>query len=301
MRDADATTAETKDFYVVNAFAEKPFGGNPAGVFPDAEGLDIGTMQAIARQMNLVETVFVFRSNDDNADFEFRYFMPERELPVAGHPTIAAIAALIADKKIESQSQKSVTIKTGAGNQQVEIQDDEIIMQQPKANFLPVVEDRARVAKVLSIEESDLFPELPVQPIDSGLGHLIVPLRSEAVLMKVRRNIEELKAFCAKLGVMEAQVFAFDLHNQNEIITRNICPREGIEDPACGVGNGALGYYLLEQVFPNAAEIEITARQGEVAHMPSVIHIQGKRYSVGTQVAIAGKGKIMIKGIFYLV
>ena len=79
-----------QDFFVVNSFAEKAFGGNPAAVFLDGEGLVEAVMQSIARQMNLIETVFVFRPDAKEKDLRFRYFTPLEELPVAGHPTIAA-------------------------------------------------------------------------------------------------------------------------------------------------------------------------------------------------------------------
>jgi len=78
---------ENKNFLVVNAFAVRPFGGNPAGIFPHAEGLSDEEMQLIARQLNLVETVFVFRGTEPNVDRHLRYFTPLKELPIAGHPT----------------------------------------------------------------------------------------------------------------------------------------------------------------------------------------------------------------------
>ena len=91
---------KNKKFLVVNSFAEKPFGGNPAAVFIDAEDLDKPTMQFIAKQINLVETVFIFPSTEKNADFYFRYFTPAEEISIAGHPTIAAILELIESNKL---------------------------------------------------------------------------------------------------------------------------------------------------------------------------------------------------------
>ena len=64
--------AQNRQFVVVNAFAGSPFGGNPAAVFTNASGLETETMQALARQLNLVETVFVLPG--DAVDFHLRYF-----------------------------------------------------------------------------------------------------------------------------------------------------------------------------------------------------------------------------------
>lgn len=61
-------SGDNKKFLVVNAFAHGPFGGNPAAVFTDAAGLDCDTMQGLARQLNLVETVFVLPAEGE-ADF----------------------------------------------------------------------------------------------------------------------------------------------------------------------------------------------------------------------------------------
>lgn len=77
----------------VDAFTTTALGGNPCAVIFAADDLDAATMQAIAREMNLSETAFVLRSTI--ADVRARYFTPEAEIPLAGHPTIATIHALV--------------------------------------------------------------------------------------------------------------------------------------------------------------------------------------------------------------
>jgi PhzF family phenazine biosynthesis protein len=79
-------------FEIVNVFAETTFGGNPLAVFTDAQELSDASMQALARQMNLSETVFVLPSTQANA--RLRIFTPAHELPFAGHPTLGAAAVL---------------------------------------------------------------------------------------------------------------------------------------------------------------------------------------------------------------
>ncbi|MBI5959250.1 MAG: PhzF family phenazine biosynthesis protein, partial [Chloroflexi bacterium] len=75
-------------FYQVDVFTSQPFGGNPLAVFPDAAGLDTAQMQAIAKEMNLSETTFVFASNTPEADYVVRIFTPESEMLFAGHPVV---------------------------------------------------------------------------------------------------------------------------------------------------------------------------------------------------------------------
>src|SRR6476619_3627785 len=82
----------TFPFMQVDAFTDRPLGGNPCAIVFDADTLDAATMLAIAREMNLSETSFVVRSSV--ADVGARYFTPAEEIPMAGHPTIATIFAL---------------------------------------------------------------------------------------------------------------------------------------------------------------------------------------------------------------
>ena len=296
--------SKSKNFYVVNSFAEEKFGGNPAGVFPDARGLDTKTMQSIAKQLNLVETVFITKTKNKKVDFEFRYFTPEKELPVAGHPTVASFIALAKVNMIDISKKEKYLIKNKKGIQEIIIKNQKnpvVIMEQAKPTLYKIIEDKKAVADIFGIDVKDLSDTLPVQTVDTGLGHLIVPLKSLKALMKVKRNIKELKEFCQKNNATEAQIFTFETINKKmDLHTRNICPREGIEDPGCGIGNGALGAYLLKHHFKNEQNISLRAEQGNIVNMPCVIEIYGSEKDNDIKVSIGGKGKVMTKGEFYI-
>ena len=77
----------------VDAFTTTPLQGNACAVVLDARGLGDDAMLAIAREINLSETSFVF-PGDGDADVVVRYWMPVGEIPLAGHPTIATAHAL---------------------------------------------------------------------------------------------------------------------------------------------------------------------------------------------------------------
>ena len=85
----------TRRFFTLDVFAETALAGNPLAVVLDAADLDGDRMQAIAREFNLSETVFVLEPADPANTARVRIFTPARELPFAGHPTVGA-AALIA-------------------------------------------------------------------------------------------------------------------------------------------------------------------------------------------------------------
>jgi len=78
--------------YQVDAFTDKPFGGNPAGVVTDARSLTDENMQKIAMEMNLSETAFVISKGDNN--YQVRFFTPKCEVDLCGHATIATFYTL---------------------------------------------------------------------------------------------------------------------------------------------------------------------------------------------------------------
>lgn len=84
----------TLNFHTLDVFTETPFAGNSLAVVLEADGLSDGTMQRIAREFNLSETVFVQKATRADADVRLRIFTPARELPFAGHPTVGAACLL---------------------------------------------------------------------------------------------------------------------------------------------------------------------------------------------------------------
>lgn len=297
---------ESCTYYVANAFALKAFGGNPAGVFPNAVGLSDKQMQAVAKQLNLVETVFVFPASSDNADFQLRYFTPEKELPIAGHPTIAAWSVLATVGLISLEAKTVYRQQTKAGIQEIIFEKSKntprILMQQPKPQFHSTILDRSRVVSVFSISEDDLLQELPIESVDTGLGHIVFGVRNLEALMRMQRNNEPLKKLCEEYGASEAQIFCRETYDPAlSLHTRNICPRDGIEDPACGMGNSALLAYLMKNNVFMDPTIEIHAEQGHIENMPSVIYLRGNRTTDGNlDIILGGSAIIMTRGEFFL-
>jgi predicted PhzF superfamily epimerase YddE/YHI9 len=87
----------TLRFVQVDAFADRPFAGNPAAVMPLDAWLDDATLQAIAAENNLAETAFLIPAEGD-ADYELRWFTPEVEVAMCGHATLASGHVLLGDR-----------------------------------------------------------------------------------------------------------------------------------------------------------------------------------------------------------
>ena len=81
-------------FHTLDVFTDCRFGGNPLAVVHNADGLDSKQMQAIARELNLSETVFILKPENPAHSAKIRIFTPGRELPFAGHPTIGTAILL---------------------------------------------------------------------------------------------------------------------------------------------------------------------------------------------------------------
>ncbi len=77
-------------FHQIDAFADRPFTGNPAAVMPLAEWLDDATLLSIAAENNLAETAFLVARSDGVADYDLRWFAPACEIALCGHATLAA-------------------------------------------------------------------------------------------------------------------------------------------------------------------------------------------------------------------
>src|SRR3954467_9816837 len=101
----------THRFFQMDVFTSTPLGGNPLAVFPEGDGISDETMQAIAREMNLSETVFVTSPSDSAAFKRLRIFTPGRELPFAGHPVVGTWNLLALERFIAPPEGGSGTVE----------------------------------------------------------------------------------------------------------------------------------------------------------------------------------------------
>jgi predicted PhzF superfamily epimerase YddE/YHI9 len=101
----------------VDAFAERPFTGNPAAVVPLGEWLPDEILQAIAMENNLSETAFTIPATDDpEADYELRWFTPTIEVVLCGHATLASGHVLIGDRdRVRFRTRKAGLLEVARG------------------------------------------------------------------------------------------------------------------------------------------------------------------------------------------
>lgn len=301
------------NYSLVDVFTSTAFGGNQLAVFHDERPLPPETMQKIARELNLSETVFIQPPADSNNQKSLRIFTPKVELPMAGHPTIGAAYVLAAAKKIPVTAGKNdwvfeeqvgeIPISVYEKNGQIE----KVEMTQPLPAFGSVYSKPGLVADLLSLSVKDFDQRLPLQSVSSGVPFLYVPVRTLSAMKKIkfRSDIWE-KHFSTNPHTQHIFVFTFEtVQKSSTVHSRMFAPAMGIpEDPATGAASGPLGAYLVENgvVAPSKNQFyHIRSEQGFEMERPSFIDITVDKskgaissIKIGGNVASVGTGQLQL-------
>jgi trans-2,3-dihydro-3-hydroxyanthranilate isomerase len=263
-------------FHTLDVFTTTRFEGNPLAVITDGDGLSNATMQAIAREMNLSETVFVQKPTDDRALARLRIFTTREELKLAGHPVVGTWF-LLAELGVVPAQEGAVHImqQTGAGVLPVEIRfkngrPHRVTMTQMPASFRPAKFNKKKLASALGVPVSDLHSDLEPQYVSTGIFNLMVPFRNRAALGHIQMNINELRQLEGKDGTM---AYCFALNGANKAFARGMVPWELYEDPATGSAAGSLGAYLVQH-GKLAPMQTFHIQQGEEMGRPSQIEVE---------------------------
>jgi trans-2,3-dihydro-3-hydroxyanthranilate isomerase len=276
-------------YVIADVFTDTPLTGNQLAVFTDGRDFDDATMQGIAREMNLSETVFVLPPSSADADVLIRIFTPGRELPFAGHPTLGSAFVL------GGPLQKIVIrLETAAGIVPVELtrEGPEIVfgrMEQPIPAWEPAANADAILAAV-GVERSGL----PVERYELGPGHVYIEVESPERVAALEPDLRALQRATTD-GV---NCFARDGERWK---TRMWAPAHGVaEDPATGSAAGPLAIHLARHGrIPFGEQIEIV--QGVEIKRPSTLYAQVEgdgdrieRVYVGGSAVIVARGEISL-------
>jgi trans-2,3-dihydro-3-hydroxyanthranilate isomerase len=263
-------------FHTLDVFTTTRFEGNPLAVITDGDGLSSDAMLAIAREMNLSETVFVQKPTEDEALARLRIFTTREELKLAGHPVIGTWF-LLAELGVVPAQEGGVHIlqQTGAGVLPVEIhfkngRPQRVTMTQKEATFRPAKIRKQALAAALGISPKDFHPQLEPEYVSTGIFNLMVPLRSRAVLGKIQMNVNELRRLLGKNGTM---AYCFACGNGGEAFSRGMLPWELYEDAATGSAAGSLGAYLVRHGKLPAGHM-LSIVQGAEMGRPSHIEVE---------------------------
>ena len=301
----------TYEFIQLDVFTQTPLSGNPLAIFPEARGLNDAEMQALAREMNLSETTFIFprdAATEGREGKKVRIFTVETELPFAGHPTLGTSLYLYAS---ESTKPAEITLDLKAGkipvrftadseNANRERVDGQVFgeMRQGDPEFGTPL-SREKVARVIGIADDEIHSEWPIQPVSTGLTFTVVPFRSRQTLSDLKFSYIQAAEFLKKSG---ANFFYFLCAERREgrLEARARMFFYGGEDPATGSAAGCAASWMVQHGVAKSDE-QVLIRQGVECRRPSEMHVRATREGGGvSNVRVGGYAVEILRGTVVL-
>ena len=252
----------------VDAFTDRPFAGNPAGVCLLTEPAPEKWMQSVAAEMNLSEIAFLV---PQTGGYQLRWFAPAMEIDLCGHATLASAHMLWETERLPR---------------------DQAARFHTKSGLLTAV----RAGELIEMD----FPALPVKPCDpppdllaaldveaEHVGHngkdFFVALNSEQAVRNTKPDFARL----ATLPVRGIIVTAASDEPKFDFVSRFFCPAVGVnEDPATGSSHCSLGPYWGQKL----GKTEVTGFQ--LSRRTGVIHVR----CAGERVKLGGKAVTVVRG-----
>lgn len=294
--------AESIRVVVVDAFTERAYAGNPAGVVLDAAGLSDDQMQRIAREINASETVFL--TGGAAGLFKARYFTPAQEVDFCGHATVALASALVWDGRVElADGAARITLAVKAGDLSIALEPHEacgveVVMTQAKPRFADFGYRIELLAVALGLDSYQIPPSWPLGLAYTGLWALIVPVATLAGIDAARPDFAALADLNRKLGCASTHLYTHA--GPNRLYCRNFSPAVGVpEDPVTGSALGAMAALLVREgaVALSPPTAVLTAEQGHAAGRPGQARIQVDHGQSGpSEVRVAGTAVQVLEG-----
>jgi PhzF family phenazine biosynthesis protein len=271
--------------YVVDAFTDEPFKGNPAAVcFLKQQPLD-SVLQAVATEMNLSETAFVFpveeKPYNESDTFLLRWFTPEVEVPLCGHATLATAAVLFYDVGISSNE---ITFLTKSGELKARKEEDGILLNFP-ANRPQHIEIHKDLLKAMGITkyQNVLYSH--------KRKALLIQLKNEEDVRNLKPNFALLKRMEMEEDIRGVIVTSAG-SEPYDFVSRYFAPWVGIdEDPVTGAAHTVLTPYWFKILGKDEMlAFQASKRGGELK----------VRMNPRDRVDLIGKARIVSKGELYL-
>ena len=281
-------------YYIVDAFTDVAFGGNPAGVVLLGQGTPFPEeklMQQVAAELRFPETAFVQQNGPD--EFTVRYFTPCSEVDLCGHATIATFGLMTKQGII----QPGAVCRNHTLARELEVTvDDTVMMQMAEPTVIVPLLDVEYLHDIMSGMNRIEWPVMPVEVISTGLPDIIMPVGTVSGLNALKPDMDALTELSRELNVIGVHAFALSDDGYTAHV-RNFAPLYGVpEESATGTANAALNYYLYRRNIVKHDQ-ECRFMQGEVMQRPSVVATtmtkDGTVY-VGGHSAIVASGELLV-------
>ena len=288
------------NYLLLDVFTRERLKGNQLAVVCKADGLLDGEMQAIAREFNLSETVFILKPHVERNTASIRIFTPEVELPFAGHPTVGASVVLGLQNRVTAVRLEEQIGLITALFEKTDKRSGEARFALPR---LPTrvagLDDRAAISLALGIERDEIGCGA-YQPAvySAGVEFHLVPVRDAGVLARVVLNMGQW-AQTFPHGHHSVYIFTETPNERdNDLAARMFSPGMGLaEDPGTGAAAAALIGLLSEHANIGTGQLDYVLRQGHEMGRPCRITIQLRKDNdvlihggIGGHAVIVGEG-----------
>jgi len=257
-----------------DVFSSNPLEGNSLAVFSDARGLSDAEMQAIAKEMNLSETTFILPRDPETereCGVRVRIFTVQEELPFAGHPTLGTAFALRG-----TSGAKKVVLDLNVGKVPVLFEETP---GQPTFGEMTQVDpvfgiqhDHAAVAQATGLSVEDFDPSLPIETVSTGMPFTVTPLKSLAVLQKLRVDLSRADAYLEETGGKFFYFVSRETVDPAARLHARMLFYNG-EDPATGSAAGCTAAWMAAHGVAEPDE-RVLIEQGIEMQRPSRIFVR---------------------------
>ena len=288
-------------FVQLDVFTSRPLEGNALAVFTDARGLSDQEMQQIAKETNLSETTFIIpRETAVEAErgVQVRIFTTQEELPFAGHPTLGTATVVRGDS-----GAPKVELDLRVGKVPVFFEDreagpafGEMRQMNPQFGQIHRAED---IAAVTGLATSDLYSDLPIQTVNTGLAFVIVPVKSLAKLQQMQLDWFRADRY---LRGKDAK-FLYFISTEATFPDARVHARMifyGTEDPATGSAAGCCAGWLVKYGVAKSNE-RVLIEQGLEINRPSRLYVTAEKHGDSvTNVRVGGHAVEIARGEYRL-
>lgn len=256
--------------FVVDAFAETAFTGNPAAVVLLDGPRDDAWRAAVAREFNLSETAFV---ESEGAGHRLRWFTPSVEVDLCGHGTLAAAHALWRSGRLPAD--KPIAFETKSGTLTARLEVEHVVLDLPAR---PVAAAKPPAGLLSVLRDTPLW-------LGENDGLIVAEMDSEETVRRAAPDMAALSAVTKKGLALTAPA----RRKTYDFVSRCFFPSEGIpEDPVTGSAHCALGPYWAERLNkPVLTAFQASARGGFLLVRP-----KGARVEIGGRAVTAWTGTL---------
>lgn len=282
----------------VDAFTERPFGGNPAAVVLDAQDLSEPQMQSIAAEMRVAGTAFLMPAGRPDCQWRLRFFTPTREVAYSGHTTLAAVHALLESGRLRADHAVFDTVGDPLKVSVVGGRSHRLIWLEPRVPELhPFTGQLAHVREALGLAAAAGWAPAVTTPDHD----LLVPVPGLALLTSLRPNLEALAGAATHAGLRGVCLVSREASEDGSAThSRFFAPHFGIpEDIVTGSVHSSIGVWLFRAglLHADGALVAFTAEQGDSLGRPGRLRVELQLHAGAVaRVRVGGAAVTVLEG-----